>query len=62
MNQAMLALVQSAEPSNWTTNPAQLDFTDYRNRQLWGPPDNTGKRQCIKSPLLRKPLSYTVEH
>jgi hypothetical protein len=52
MTQEMLALVENAEPSNWTTDPAQLNFTDYRNRQLWGPPDNTGKRQCINMALL----------
>jgi hypothetical protein len=61
MTQAILALVENAEPSNWTTDPAQLNFTDYRNRQLWGPPDQAGRRQCINSALLRKPFSYTVE-
>ena len=61
MTQAMLALVENAEPSNWTTDPARLNFTDYRNRQLWGPPDQAGKRQCINSALLRKSFSYTVE-
>jgi hypothetical protein len=58
MTQANFALVENAVPSNWTTDPAQLDFTDYRNRQLWGPPDKTGKRQCINLALLRKPFSY----
>jgi hypothetical protein len=61
MTQAMLALVENAEPSNWTTDPAQLNFTDYRDRQLWGPPDQAGKRQCINSALFRKPFSYAVE-
>jgi len=61
MTQSMLALVENAEPSDWTTDPAQLNFTEYRNRQLWGPPDQAGKRQCLNVALLRKPFSYTVE-
>src|SRR2546428_12068066 len=30
------ALVENAEPSDWTTDPPQLKFTDYRNRQVCG--------------------------
>jgi hypothetical protein len=58
MTQATLEPVENAEPSNWTTDSAQLDFTEYRNRQLWGPPDKTGKRQCINLALHRTPFSY----
>jgi hypothetical protein len=75
MLQATLPLFESALPDShaapadtkdssatgWTTDPAQLDFLEYRTRQLLGPPDRAGARACVNQPLLRKPFPYTVE-
>jgi hypothetical protein len=42
-------------------NPAELDFSEFRNRHIWGPADSSGSRQCIDLALLRKPFPYSVE-
>jgi hypothetical protein len=42
-------------------NPAELDFSEFRNRHIWGPADSPGSRQCIDLALLRKPFPYSVE-
>jgi hypothetical protein len=57
MTHAMPMFVESAVSPDWTTDPAQLNFIDYRDRQLWGPPDQAGKGQCINLALVRKPFS-----
>jgi hypothetical protein len=46
---------------SWSINPAKLDFSEFRNRQIWGPPDSSGSRQCINMALLRKPFPYSIE-
>jgi hypothetical protein len=61
MPHATPALFESAMTCGWTTDAARLDFSDYRNRQIWGPPDESGSRTCINRTLLRKPFPYTIE-
>jgi len=46
---------------SWSMDPAELDFSEFRNRHIWGPPDSSGSRQCIDPALLRKPFPYSVE-
>ena len=46
---------------SWSTNPAELDFSEFRNRQTWGPPNSSGSRECINMALSRKPFPYFVE-
>ena len=46
---------------SWSMNPAELDFSEFRNHHIWGPPDSSGSRQCINIALLRKPFPYSVE-
>ena len=46
---------------SWSMDPAELDFSEFRNRHIWGPPDSSGSRPCIKMALFRKPFPYPVE-
>ncbi|MDT7811168.1 MAG: hypothetical protein QOJ42_1084, partial [Acidobacteriaceae bacterium] len=46
---------------SWTMDPAELDFSEFRDRHIWGPPDSSGSRQCINMTLSRKPFPYSVE-
>ena len=46
---------------SWSMNPAELDFSEFRNRHIWGPPDSSGSRECINMALSRKPFPYSVE-
>lgn len=50
----------SPKPQEWTTDPAHLHFSDYRDRTIWGPPDETGTPKCINLQLMRQPFSYMV--
>ena len=34
-------------------DPAELDFSEFRNRHIWGPPNSSGSRQCINIALSR---------
>jgi hypothetical protein len=42
---------------SWSMDPAKLDFSEFRDRHIWGPPDSSDSRQCINMALLRKPVS-----
>jgi hypothetical protein len=46
---------------SWSMKPAELDFSEFRNRHIWGPPDSSGSRQCINIALFRKPFLYSVK-
>ena len=46
---------------SWSMDPAELDFSEFRNRHIWGPPDSSGSRPCINMALVRKPFPYSVE-
>jgi hypothetical protein len=46
---------------SWSMDPAELDFSEFRNRHIWGAPDSSGSRQCINMALSRKPFPYSVE-
>jgi hypothetical protein len=46
---------------SWSMDPAALDFSEFRNRHIWGPPNSSGSRQCINIALSRKPFPYSVE-
>jgi hypothetical protein len=46
---------------SWSMDPAELDFSEFRNRHIWGPPNSSGSRPCINMALLRKPFPYSVE-
>jgi hypothetical protein len=46
---------------SWSINPAESDFSEFRNRHIWGPLDSSGSRPCINMALLRKPFPYSVE-
>ncbi len=46
---------------SWSMDPAELDFAEFRNRHIWGPPDSSGSRQCINVAFSRKPFPYSVE-
>jgi hypothetical protein len=45
---------------SWSMNPAELDFSEFRSRHIWGPPDSSGSRPCVNVALLRKPFPYSV--
>ena len=40
-------------------DPAELDFSEFRNQHIWGPPDSSGLRRCINVALSRKPFPYS---
>jgi hypothetical protein len=42
-------------------NPAELDFSEFRNRHIWVPADSPGSRQRIDLALLLKSFPYSVE-
>jgi hypothetical protein len=52
---------QTLFEDSWSTDPADLDFSEFRNRHIWGPPDSSGSRECIDLALLRKPFPYSIE-
>ena len=70
MVQATLPLFESALPdshtapadtkecsaTDWTTDPAELDFLEYRTRRLLGPAHG-----CVNRPLPCNPFPFTVE-
>ena len=50
----------SRKVQEWTTDPAHLPFSDYRDRAIWGPPGEKGSRECINFQLMRQLFSYIV--
>ena len=57
-----MALTRAALFENsLSINPAELDFSEFRNQHIWGPPDSSGSRPCINIALFRKPFPYSVE-
>ena len=46
---------------SWSMDPAELDFSEFRNRHIRGPPDSSGSCPCINIALFRKPFPYSVE-
>jgi hypothetical protein len=45
---------------SWSMDPVELDFSEFRNRHIWGPPDSSYWRQCINVALSRRPFPHSV--